>query len=47
VGRNKKKKGMGQICNKEWMLRDELVCQGTIYMSQEDLHDVRKKDGAT
>ena len=31
----------------EWMLRDQLKSQGTIYLSEDDLQDVLKEDGAS
>ena len=31
----------------EWMLRDQLKSQGTIYLPEEDFHDSPKDDGAT
>ena len=31
----------------EWMLRDLLKSQGTIYLPEEDLQGIRKEDGAT
>ena len=42
-----KEQGNGANMKEEWMLRDYLKYQGTIYLSEEDLQDGLKGDGAT
>ena len=37
----------GTNMQQEWMLRDQLKYQGTLYLPEEDLQDARKEDGAT
>ena len=41
-----KEEEIGTNMKQEWMLRDQLKSQRTIYLPQ-DLQDVRKEDGAT
>ena len=36
----------GTNMQEEWILRDWLKFQGTIYLPEEDLQDVLKRDGA-